>query len=122
MAARLCLDGGLNQLKNSTDDPELELKKACFWLTYATERVLSLNFGRPPTLSDVDITTGYPSPSSGLFYSFNTIWLDLAKVQGQIYNDLYSARGRLESPEVRARMARVLASELKMLQEKSRVC
>ena len=121
MAVRLCPDSGLNQLKDDTDDSDLELKKLCFWSTYITERIMSLNFGRPPTLSDIDITTGYPSLSGDPYYSVYVIWLDLARFQGQIYNNLYSARGQLESPQIRTQTARLLASQLKELQDKSQV-
>lgn len=53
-AARLCMDSGLNRLKDNSDDiDELNRKKMVFWFTYAFDKAMSLNFGRSPNFSDV---------------------------------------------------------------------
>lgn len=129
IAARLCLDLGLNRLEETSDDPEINEKKTCFWFCYCIDRALSLNFGRSPNMLDFDITTSYPaipdfasnSSYGGNFFSLAFIWFDLSKVQSQIYEKLYSAKGELDDPQTRSQIARRLAAQLISLRERCHV-
>jgi hypothetical protein len=129
ISCRLCLDLGLNRLKGSPDDPEINEKKTCFWFCYSLDRALSLNFGRSPNMLDFDITTSYPtipnvaanSSFGDKFFSLAFIWFDLAKIQSQIYERLYSAKGESEDPQTRSQTARRLAVELITLRKRCNV-
>ncbi|KAE9368960.1 hypothetical protein N431DRAFT_561255 [Stipitochalara longipes BDJ] len=121
MASRLCLDSGLNRLQDDPEIPEtseLREKKTCFWLSYCLDKALSLNFGRTSNFSDFDITITYPSFSKSPITATYIIWMDLGKVQGRIYEKLYSAQGQLQSPESKAEAAGSLAKELLELQRR----
>ena len=79
------------------------------------DRGLSLNFGRSPSLQDYDVTTSRPTLAEaqgnyGLFFS--SIGVDLAYIQGDVYEQLYSGRAQSESSNVRAHRARILADRM----------
>ncbi|KAG6993754.1 hypothetical protein G7Y79_00051g086740 [Physcia stellaris] len=98
MAARLCLDAGLHRLNDDSPDPQLNLKKRCFWAVYALEKIQALSFGRASNMQDFDITTSYPNMypwlRHGPWHELSYCFWDVAKVQSQIYEKLYSAYGR----------------------------
>lgn len=124
MASRLCLDSGLNRLQDDPEGqeiPELRAKKVCFWIALSLDKALSLNFGRTSNFSDFDITTTYPNFPDTPYGATIKIWLDLGKIQGRIYEKLYSAQGQLQSPESKADAARGLAEELLELQRQCQV-
>jgi len=129
IASRLCLDLGFNRLKENPDDPDLNEKKNCFWFCYTLDRALSLNFGRSPNIPDFDITTPYPpipdvaagSSFGAKFFGLAFIWFDMSKIQSQIYEKLYSAKGELEDPQTRSQIARQLAAELISLRHRCHV-
>ncbi|KAL2070276.1 hypothetical protein VTL71DRAFT_13302 [Oculimacula yallundae] len=121
-AARLCLDSGFNRLKDIAEDmDENNRRKVCFWLTYTFDKALSLNFGRSPNFSDYDISVGYPKfpemPGRDAVY----LWFDLARLQGSIYEKLYSATGQQDSVDLRTLNARHIASELNRWRERYKV-
>ena len=124
MASRLCLDSGLNRFQDDPETPEtreVREKKVSFWLSYCLDKALSLNFGRTSNFSDFDITITYPSfPKSPITATY-IIWMDLAKVQGRIYEKLYSAQGQLQPAQSKAAAARSLAQELLELQRRCQV-
>ena len=79
------------------------------------DRGLSLNFGRSPSLQDYDITTSRPTFAEAqgnydLF--FCTVGVELAYIQGNIYEQLYSGRAQSESADVKAKRAHVLADRM----------
>lgn len=121
-AARLCMDSGFNRLKDSTEDnDEINRRKLCFWFTYAFDKALSLNFGRSPNFSDYDISVGYPQMPDDYGRDVVFLWFDIAKLQGSIYEKLYSAKGQQDGPEVKALNARHIASELTQLRKQLQV-
>ncbi|KAH6670441.1 hypothetical protein B0J14DRAFT_565206 [Halenospora varia] len=101
VAARLCLDCGLNRLRDDPTDPLGNHKKMTFWMVYTIDKSLSLNFGLSyPELKD-------PSQWPMTIFTFN-----FARVQSQIYEHLYSARAQLQEPDVRERYARKIAKKV----------
>ncbi len=76
------------------------------------DRGLSLNFGRSPTLQDYDVTASRPTlveaqGDHGLFFL-----VELAFLQGDVYEQLYSGRAQSESADVKSQRARVLADRM----------
>lgn len=115
MSARMCLDSGLHRYKPLAGDAENNVKRLLFWYTYALDKGLSLNFGRAPTFSDLDITIDYPEfPADGM-HALGLVWLELARIQGRIYDNLYSAQGQRETQERRTALATTLYGELERL-------
>lgn len=79
------------------------------------DRGLSLNFGRSPSLQDYDVTASRSTLAEaqgdhGLL--FCSVGVDLAYLQGDIYEQLYSGRAQSESADVKAQRARVLADRM----------
>ncbi|GAB7351866.1 hypothetical protein MBLNU459_g2419t2 [Dothideomycetes sp. NU459] len=110
----------LHRHKTNHQDPDDNIKKILFWYTYSFDRGLSLNFGRTPTFSDHDISIEYPaiqSPDTST-YDLHIIWLDLARIQGRIYQKLYSAQGQNGSQEQKTQSARSLFAELDALRQR----
>ena len=116
MAARLCLDAGLHRLEDDSNDQYLKYKKMCFWHVYALDKGLALNLGRTSNLQDYDITTGYPEntlrPPSSPWHILNRYHVDFCRVQGQIYEKLYSARGRACDTRLKIENAKPIVAEL----------
>ena len=82
------------------------------------DRGLSLNFGRSPSLQDYDVTASRPTIAEAqgdcdLF--FCSVGIELAYLQGDIYEQLYSGRAQSESADVKAQRARVLADRMMRL-------
>ena len=82
------------------------------------DRGLSLNFGRSPSLQDYDITASRPTLAEAqgncdLF--FCSIGVELAYLQGDVYEQLYSGRAQSGSVDVKAQCARVLADRMMCL-------
>ena len=79
------------------------------------DRGLSLNFGRSPSLQDYDVTASRPTlveahRDRDLF--FCSIGVELAYLQGDVYEQLYSGRAQSESAGVKAQRAQVLADRM----------
>ncbi|KAE8377112.1 hypothetical protein BDV26DRAFT_264430 [Aspergillus bertholletiae] len=86
-----------------------ENMRRIFWTTYVFEKHMSLYFGRASSMQDFDIDAQYPAVSTDLAVkpwdeSF-VMGIRLAKIQGEIYDRLYSAEAsKISHPE---RMRRV---------------
>ncbi|KAK4994045.1 hypothetical protein LTR66_005842 [Elasticomyces elasticus] len=79
------------------------------------DRGLSLNFGRSPSLQDYDVTASRPTlvEAQGDRALFScSIGVELAYLQGDIYQQLYSGRAQCESADTKAQRARVLADRM----------
>lgn len=79
------------------------------------DRGLSLSFGRSPSLQDYDVTASRPTlleaqGDRDLF--FCSVGVELAYLQGDVYEQLYSGRAQAESADVKAQRARVLADRM----------
>ncbi|KAH8674512.1 hypothetical protein BGZ60DRAFT_429510 [Tricladium varicosporioides] len=102
VAARLCLDCGLNRLRDDPTDPLGNHKKMAFWMVYTIDKSLSLNFGQ------------VKDPS---YWSMTIFIFNFARVQSEIYEHLYSAQAQLLKPGVRETYAREIAKKVEDLIE-----
>jgi hypothetical protein len=79
------------------------------------DKTLSLNLGRPSCFPDydIDVKVFSPSPDSRFrpwdqaFIAF----INFSKLQGRIYDELYSSRAQKEQPELRTKVVEGLAAE-----------
>ena len=79
---------------------------------FSMDRGLSLNFGRSPSLQDYDVTASRPTlaEAHGTFeLLFCAILVDLAYLQGDVYEQLFSGRALSQSADVKAQRAHKLA-------------
>ncbi|EXJ56725.1 hypothetical protein A1O7_07069 [Cladophialophora yegresii CBS 114405] len=119
-AGRMALDAGYHRLPPYSVAPEATEKRRLFWFLYCVERGMALNLGRTPSMPDYDILTDrpkFPEEVHGVWGAMFNSWFDFAKVQGDIYDQLYSAQGQKQSVEVKAELARKLAARLQEVQK-----
>jgi hypothetical protein len=124
-ALRMAQDAGYHRLPPYSVAPDATPKRRLFWFLYCVERSMALNLGRSSSVQDHDIQTDRPKFPEELGESvwgflFNS-WFDFAKLQGDIYDQLYSARAQRESAEVKAELARHLATRLHKIQQVFRI-
>lgn len=98
-----------------SSDSQSQHKMITFWFLFSMDRGLSLNFGRSPSLQDYDVTASRSTlveaqGDHGLL--FCSVGVDLAYLQGDIYEQLYSGRAQSESADVKAQRAWVLADRM----------
>ena len=113
--ARLCQDAGYHCLTFDSPDSQAQHKIITFWFLFLMDRGLSLNFGRSPSLQDYDVTASRSTLAEaqgdhGLLFS--SVGVDLAYLQGDVYEQLYSGRAQSGSADVKAQRARVLADRM----------
>ncbi|OCT48870.1 fungal specific transcription factor domain protein [Cladophialophora carrionii] len=119
-ATRMALDAGYHRLPAYAVAPEATEKRRLFWFLYCVERGMALNLGRTPSIPDYDILTDrpkFPEEVHGVWGSMFNSWFDFAKVQGDIYDQLYSAQAQKQSTEVKAELARKLAARLQVIRK-----
>ncbi|KAL4929699.1 putative C6 transcription factor [Aspergillus undulatus] len=116
-ASRLCQAMGIHQTA-SMENISLQEKErilTLFWSIYCMDRALSLRLGRAATIPDYDIdvpasleasTVGEPWKSAYM------IWVELARIQGLVYEKLYSAAALRQSEMSRVAEARNLAARM----------
>jgi hypothetical protein len=95
---------------------ETAQKRNLFWTIYMTEKMLSLRLGRSSTFRDQDITLTRPGMerSNGSFLAeLAPGWINIASIQGRIYDDIYSPGALMQPLHIRTSRARALAAELK---------
>lgn len=91
-------------------------KRELFWTIYMTEKMLSLRLGRSSTFRDQDITLirpGMERPSGSFLAELAPGWINIASIQGRIYDDIYSPGALMQPPHIRTSRARALVAELK---------
>ena len=114
-AAILSQDAGYHRLPDQSANGDDKYKRIAFWYLYAAEKGFCFNIGRSSVFQDYDITTVRPSCPGDLeapWGAFYLRWLDLARLQGEIYQQLFSGGARYTSTEVRAQRARILVQKL----------
>ncbi|RAQ76499.1 C6 transcription factor [Aspergillus flavus] len=106
-----------------TEGPETKAQKRHLFSTiYVTEKMLSLRLGRPSTFRDQDITLshfGMERPSGSFLAELAPGWINMASIQGRIYDDIYSPGALRQPPDVRTSRARALAAELRTVMQQS---
>ncbi|CRG84816.1 putative transcriptional regulatory protein PB24D3,01 [Talaromyces islandicus] len=117
-AAGMCRTLGWHRLSDTGD--EINKKHASiFWFCYTLDKSLSLRFGRSSILQDWDISTPRLFAKPGqeedpLQSSFDT-WIESSRIQGDMYEYLYSPAALNRPAEQRVETARHLVSRLKQL-------
>jgi hypothetical protein len=84
-----------------------------FWTVYKIEKGLSLRLGRSSNLRDAEITIANDQEELRR--------TGLARIQGKIYDQLYSPEGLSRSDAERGRLAETLAGELRALVHTTRI-
>ena len=85
-----------------------------------TEKMLSLRLGRSSTFRDHDITLPRPGserPSGTFLAELTPVWIDIASIQGRIYDEIYSPGGHMQPPHIRTSRARALAAEVRTVMQ-----
>jgi hypothetical protein len=118
-AAGLCQSLGYHRINTMVNDnPEdRQTKIHMFWMIYMLDKTLSLRLGRSSILQDWDISLPFnvssdpndKNPESSAMLSY---WIKVARVQGLIYEKLFSPAAFLKSTEERTRIAIELVNTL----------
>ncbi|OLN93247.1 putative transcriptional regulatory protein C11D3.07c 3 [Colletotrichum chlorophyti] len=101
------------------EDPQIRIFKIkLFWLIYVQDKGLSLRLGRSSTIRDNDVTVSpitFDSRSEmGMLGQLHKM-TELARMQGMIYDQIYSPAALIQPQAIRTARARRLASELEAL-------
>ncbi|KAL4804935.1 hypothetical protein BDV18DRAFT_23166 [Aspergillus unguis] len=116
-ASRLCQALGFHQMRSmeNVDAKERHRRMTLFWSIYCMDRALSLRLGRASTIPDYDIdvsTDLEKGIAPGLFEEAHTLWIELARIQGLVYEKLYSPAALRQNEETRVVEARNLAAQM----------
>lgn len=100
----------------ANDDAETKREKLrLFWMIYLQEKGLSLRLGRSSTIRDSDVTVPSLAPNpradTAIFGQLQK-WTELARIQGMVYDQIYSPAALIQPQAVRTARARRLASVL----------
>ena len=108
-ATNLCQTLGYHRLSSAetTDDADSLVKKSLFWEVYTLDKSLSLRLGRASNIPELGITI-LPDPDE-------IRCVTLARIQGKVYDQLYSPWALTQSDALRIRTAESLAGELQKL-------
>jgi hypothetical protein len=102
-------------MKSDTEDVRRR-KVAVFWNLYGIDKTLSLRLGRASTLQDYHIDL--PQPEFGddelsqRYTKLIRYWIASARVQGLVYEQLYSPGALKQEETLRVQKARVLIQDL----------
>ncbi|TVY31773.1 putative transcriptional regulatory protein [Lachnellula subtilissima] len=116
--ARLCQSLGYHRESEvARGPPDLaDAKRHVFWMLYMIDKVMSLNLGRASSFPDYDIDVEVFSPNPNpRFWAWDKVlmsFIELCKLQGQMYDELYSARARCQPPEMRSRLIQERSASL----------
>ncbi|UDD55537.1 hypothetical protein AFCA_003144 [Aspergillus flavus] len=100
----------------STDNQETKDQKIrLFWAVFLTEKWLCLRLGRSSTFRDEDITAPLVTFDQNVETLLVPKWIDLAKIQGKTYNDIYSPSALMQPIDTRISRARTLVAEVNKL-------
>ncbi|KAI9714023.1 MAG: hypothetical protein M1820_000753 [Bogoriella megaspora] len=118
MAANLCQSIGWHR-GNISEEQGLESPSArmyLFWVIYCVDKSLSLRMGRSSNIQDFDVAVARPQISSDSQYRGWQTWfnieIELAAVQGLLYERLYSPGSNLCSAELKTQAIQHLAQRL----------
>jgi len=108
-------------MKNDPPD-EAARKQALFWGVYMADKGLALRMGRASSIQDWDITIPLPKPerSRGPLWHYFTLWVLCARVQGRIYELLYSPESVTQPAHVRQSRVDTLTRELDVVDIRTR--
>ncbi|KAF2238759.1 hypothetical protein EV356DRAFT_563475 [Viridothelium virens] len=113
-ASDLCQTLGYHRLRsqNEHDKPSRAAQERLFWTVYAFEKGLSLRLGRSSNIRDAEITLPFVAdmPRS----------VRLGRINGMVYDQLYSPAGLSRLADERSHMAEILAGDLRELIKETR--
>ncbi|USP78022.1 uncharacterized protein yc1106_05296 [Curvularia clavata] len=128
-AAELCKSLGYHRFETMINDTEEDqrAKIDLFWLIFMFDKQLSLRLGRASTIQDWDVSLPLPAAKKTPINSFeesNMIcyWVKVAKIQGQVYEKLFSPVTYTKSPSARGQIARNLVDAMGSGLERKRLC
>ncbi|PWY79718.1 fungal-specific transcription factor domain protein [Aspergillus heteromorphus CBS 117.55] len=113
-AVRLCQTLGYHRFVALKDEKDAR-GNALFWTVYCFDRAVSLRLGRASTIQDYDISSPEIMDLTAVAEPYRTIyplWIQLARIQGKVYELLYSPTALAQPENQRASHARQLASEM----------
>jgi hypothetical protein len=107
------------------DPPALaEAKRHAFWMLYSMDKNLSLSLGRTSHFKDDDIDCRIfdisDNPQQAPWDRGNREYVSFARLQGRVYERLYSAKAMRQSAEERTKAVDELAAALLDLREATR--
>lgn len=113
----MCQTLGYHRISTMAQDTELERdeKIALFWHVYMADRTVSLRLGRACTIQDYDISLPVPEKSLAFpdsFMPFLGYWIEVARIQGQAAERLYSPAAALLTQQERWRRANILSTSM----------
>ncbi|PYH87834.1 fungal-specific transcription factor domain protein [Aspergillus ellipticus CBS 707.79] len=114
-AVRLCQTLGYHRSTSIYQDSNRSRGSALFWTVYCFDRAVSLRLGRASTIQDYDIAAPEVMDLSSVGEPHRTIyplWIKLARIQGKVYESLYSPAALLQPETERASQASKLAAEM----------
>ncbi|GES58084.1 fungal-specific transcription factor domain protein [Aspergillus terreus] len=116
-ASHLCQTLGYHRVSSMEHDTESvrQDKINLFWTIYSIDKALSLRLGRAATIQDYDISvplTPYIFGNVEPWSTIYTLWIHHARIQGNVYEQLYSPKALNQPEEQRVIQARKLAAEL----------
>ncbi|KAI1733607.1 fungal-specific transcription factor domain-containing protein [Xylaria scruposa] len=115
-AANICQTLGFHHLvKSGQDDGSQEAQVGLFWLVFLLEKSLSLRLDRSSNFRDAEITTPLPTDAN-IRRCART-----SRIQGKIYDQLYSRTGLARSDVDRGVIAQTLASELREILSETKI-
>lgn len=98
------------------DSQSANSQRRIFWNTYVLDKTFSLRVGRTSTLQDCDISTKFVAPPDDPlqhpWYLLYSSWISLARLQAQVYHDLYAVQAMAAPLEQRVKRAGLLVLEL----------
>jgi hypothetical protein len=110
-------------MKSDTEEVR-QRKVRAFWNLYAIDKTLSLRLGRASTLQDYNIDL--PQPEFGddeLSQKYTKLiryWIAAARIQGLVYEQLYSPGALKQEETLRVQKARLLIQELESIRTRNR--
>lgn len=101
------------------DDAETKTCKIqLFWSIYVVEKGLSLQLGRSSTIRDIDVTVLLPVQYPKLDFIFGSTSfrpIELSRLQGMVYDNIYSPAALMQPDIVRISRVKALVKELESL-------
>ncbi|SPO02605.1 related to C6 transcription factor [Cephalotrichum gorgonifer] len=119
-ACNLCQTLGYHRAPTDKDimGDTRESRPLLFWSVYQIDKALSLRLGRPSTMRDFDISLPddvLESPLGPEWIRIFNSWIKVARIQGGIYEKLYSPAALTQPEPERMAAAWGLAEEVKIL-------
>jgi hypothetical protein len=93
---------------------EKQRRLTLFWSIYCMDRALALRLGRAATIPDydIDVPVSFEGDTVGIYKSAQVLWVELARIQGLVYQKLYSPAALRQDEMARVAEARWLAAEM----------